>query len=212
MKIALIGASGFIGSAIRQEALARGHQVTALVSNPAKLQRADHLEIVATDALDSARLAAQLRGHDIVISAFSGHAQGDVYGYYLKGIGSIVAAARSAGMARLLVVGGAGSLEIAPGVQLLDTPAFPAQWRATAEGARAALHLLREMSDLDWTMLSPPPMIHPGSRSGHYRTGTDAVIAGANGPADISVEDYAVAMLDEAETPRHRRQRFTVAN
>lgn len=212
MKIALIGASGFIGSAIRAEALARGHQVTALVSNPGRLQSAPQLEIVATDALDTDRLAGQLRGHEVVISAFSGHAQGDVYAYYLKGIRSIVEATRGAGVARLLVVGGAGSLEVAPGVQLLDTPAFPAQWKATAEGARAALQLLREVNDLDWTMLSPPPMIHPGTRSGRYRTGTDAVIAGADGPADISVEDYAVAMLDEAQAPRHRRQRFTVAN
>lgn len=212
MNIALIGASGFIGSALRQEALSRGHQIKALVSNPSRLEPAAGLQVEATDVLDTARLSAQLRGHDVVISAFSGHAAADVYGYYLDGIRSLLQAARAAGVRRLLLVGGAGSLEIQPGVQLLDTPEFPAEWKATAEGAREALKLVRQTTELDWTVLSPPPHIHPGTRTGRYRTGLDAVIPGANGPADISVEDYAVAMIDEAEKPRHLRQRFTVAN
>lgn len=161
MRIALIGATGFIGSAIRQEALSRGHHVTAIVSNPARLPAAQGLEVQGADALDSQQLRAVLRGHDVVISAFSGHANSDVYGYYLKGMHSIIDAARATGV-RLLVVGGAGSLEVEPGVQLLDTPSFPEQWKATAEGARAALKLLRETPDVDWTVLSPPPMIHPG--------------------------------------------------
>ena len=212
MRIALIGATGFIGSAIRQEALSRGHTVTALVSQPEKLQRAEKLDVQQADVLETSRLADQLRGHDVVISAFSGHANADVYGYYLKGIRSIVDAVQVARSPRLLVVGGAGSLEIKPGVQLLDTPEFPSQWKATAEGARVALQLLRETTEVDWTMLSPPPMIHPGTRTGRYRTGQDTVIMGTAGPSDISLEDYAVAMVDEAETARHRRQRFTVAN
>lgn len=212
MRIALIGATGFIGSAIRQEALSRGHTVTALVSRPEKLQRAERLDVQQADVLDTDRLADQLRGHDVVISAFSGHADADVYGYYLKGIRSIVEAVQVARNPRLLVVGGAGSLEIKPGLQLLDTPEFPSQWKATAEGARAALRLLRETTEVDWTMLSPPPMIRPGTHTGRYRTGQDAVIMGTTGPSDISLEDYAVAMVDEAETARHRRQRFTVAN
>src|SRR5205823_9313606 len=102
-------------------------------------------------------------------------------------------------------------LEITPGVQLLDTPEFPSQWKATAEGARAALQIMRDQTDVDWTVLSPPPHVHPGTRSGKYRTGLDAVIRGDSGPADISLEDYAVAMVDEAETANYRRQRFTVA-
>lgn len=211
MKIALIGASGFIGSALRKEALARGHEVTALVSRPERLAPEARLQVHKTDALDSPSLARQLQGHELAISAFSGHASEDVYGYYLRGIRSIFAAVKAAGVPRLLMVGGAGSLEVQPGVQLLDTPEFPAQWKATAEGAREALRLLRQEKELDWTLLSPPPMIHPGTREGRYRKGGDQVLMGAQGPADISVEDYAVAMLDEAEKPTHSRQRFTVA-
>lgn len=211
MRIALIGATGFIGSAIRQEALSRGHHVTAIVSNPARLPAAQGLEVQGADALDSQQLRAVLRGHDVVISAFSGHANSDVYGYYLKGMHSIIDAARATGV-RLLVVGGAGSLEVEPGVQLLDTPSFPEQWKATAEGARAALKLLRETPDVDWTVLSPPPMIHPGTRTGQYRTANDAVIMCDSGPSDISLEDYAVAMVDEAESAKHHGRRFTVAH
>lgn len=212
MNIALIGASGFIGTAIRKEALSRKHKVTALVSDPSKLQPEANLDIQRTDVLDSELLSQQLRGHDVVISAFSGHADADIYGYYLKGIRSIVQAVRAANVPRLMLVGGAGSLEIQPGVQLLDTPEFPAQWKATAEGARAALQILRELPDMEWTVLSPPPHIHPGKRTGSYRTGLDAVIQRDGGPADISLEDYAVAMVDEAQSAKHRRQRFTVAN
>jgi uncharacterized protein len=211
MRIALIGATGFTGSAIRQEALSRGHAVTAIVSRPGKLQPSQGLEVRELDVLDTPKLVEALRGHDVVISAFSGHAASDVYGYYLNGFRSILEAARSTGV-RLLAVGGAGSLEIQPGLQLLDTPSFPAQWKATAEGARAALQLLRQTTGLDWTMLSPPPMLQPGTRTGRYRKGQDAVILGASGPSDISVEDYAVAMIDEAESAQHRGQRFTVAN
>lgn len=212
MNFALIGASGFIGSALRTEALARGHRLTAFVSDPSKIEPAANLEIQRVDVLDTGKLTAQLRGHDVVISAFSGHANADIYGYYLKGIRSLLDAARAAGVKRLLLVGGAGSLEVKPGVQLLDTPEFPAQWKATAEGAREALNLVRQTTDLDWTVLSPPPHIQPGTRTGRYRTGLDAVIPGDSGPADISLEDYAVAMIDEAESAKHSRQRFTVAN
>src|SRR5947209_4255227 len=176
MNIALIGASGFIGSAIRKEALSRNHKVTALVSDPSRLQRESNLDIQKTDVLDTDQLARQLRGHDLVISAFSRHADADIYGYYLKGIRSLLKAVRAAGISRLLLVGGAGSLEITPGVQLLDTPEFPSQWKATAEGARAALQIMRDQTDVDWTVLSPPPHVHPGTRSGKYRTGLDAVI------------------------------------
>ena len=196
MNIALIGASGFIGSAIRKEALSRNHKVTALVSDPSKLQPEANLVIQHTDVLDAELLSQQLRGHDVVISAFSGHADADIYGYYLKGIRSIVEAVRVANVSRLMLVGGAGSLEVQPGVQLLDTPEFPAQWKATAEGARAALQILRDLPDLDWTVLSPPPHVHPGTRTGSYRTGLDAVIQRDGAPADISLEDYAVAMMD----------------
>ena len=210
MNIALIGATGFIGSALLKEALARGHQVTALVAHPEKLAAAANLKPQATDVLDRDRLAAQLQGHDAVISAFSGHAQSNTYDYYLQGIRAIIAAVKQADIQRLLVVGGAGSLEVAPGLQVVDTPDFPAMWKASAEGARDALKLLRDEAHLNWTMLSPSAMIAPGERTGKFRLGTDQLLVDAAGQSKISVEDYAVAMIDELEKPAHARKRFTV--
>ncbi|MBX3587308.1 MAG: NAD(P)-dependent oxidoreductase [Ramlibacter sp.] len=210
MNIALIGASGFIGSALRTEALARGHQVTAIVTNPGKLAPVAGLTVVKADVNDTAALAAQLKGADAVLSAFSGHAQANTFDYYLNGFKSIVAAVKAAGVPRLLVVGGAGSLEVAPGLQLLDTPQFPEAYKPTAEGARQALALLREEAALNWTMLSPSAIIAPGERTGQFRLGTDQLLANAQGDSRISVEDYAVAMINELEKPAHARQRFTV--
>ncbi len=211
MKIALIGATGYIGSALLAEAANRGHDVKALVSRPEKVPAQPGVQAVRADVQDRDALAALLAGADAVISAFSGHAQQDVRGYYLRGIESIVAATRAAGVPRLLLVGGAGSLDVAPGVQLLDTPGFPAQWKATAEGARDALRRLRAENELDWTMLSPAAQIEPGARTGKFRLGTDTLLADADGNSRISLEDFAVAMIDELEQPAHSRTRFTVA-
>lgn len=210
MNIALIGASGFIGSALLTEALARGHRVTGLVGRPERLPAHAALSGVSVDVLDTPALAARLAGHDAVLTAFSGHAREDVEDYFLAGFRSIVQATRTAGVARLLVVGGAGSLEVAPGVQLIDTPEFPATYKGTAEGARKALALLRVQTGLDWTMLSPSAMIAPGERTGRFRLGGDQLLVDASGASRISVQDYAVAMVDELERPAHVRQRFTV--
>jgi putative NADH-flavin reductase len=211
LNIALIGASGFVGSALLKEALMRGHSVTALVAHPEKLAPRPNLTVAGVDVLEEAALAVKLRGHDVVVSAFSGHAERDVLGYYLRGLRSILAAVRQAAVPRFLLVGGAGSLEVAPGVQLIDTPQFPAQWKATAEGARQALRILREeASDLDWTMLSPSAMLEPGARTGSFRLGDDRLLVDAQGNSRISLEDYAVAMIDEVEKPAHSRRRFTV--
>lgn len=211
MKIALIGASGYVGSGLLREALARGHAVTALVQHPQKLDAAPGLTAVQADVLDPARLAGQLRGHDAVISAFSGHAQSDVLGYYLEGMRAIIAATAQAAVPRLLVVGGAGSLEVGPGVLLIDTPDFPAAWKPTAEGARQALGLLQQDKQLDWTMLSPAAQLVPGTRTGTFRLGGDQLLRDAAGDSRISVQDYAVAMIDELERPAHSRRRFSVA-
>lgn len=210
MKIALIGASGFIGSALLEEALSRGHQVRALVTRPERIAPREGLSIEKSDALETPALTAQLRGADVVLSAFSGHAQDDVYGYYLQGFDSIVAATRAAGVPRLLVVGGAGSLEVAPGRLLIDA-GFPAEYRATAEGAKAALERLRNQQAQAWTMLSPAAEIFPGERTGRFRLGGDSLVSDGDGNSRISVQDYAVAMLDELEQPRHGNRRFTVA-
>ena len=210
MNIVLIGASGFIGTAVLREALARGHHVTALVTRPEKLAPQERLSARSGDVRDVGALSGQFKGADAVVSAFSGHAQSDTLGYYVAGIGNVITAAKEARTSRLLVVGGAGSLEVAPGVQLIDTPGFPAQYKATAEGARQALALLRAEQSLNWTMLSPSAVIAPGQRTGEYRIGGDQLLTGADGNSRISVEDFAKAMVDELEAPAHERQRFTV--
>lgn len=210
MKVAIIGATGFVGSALLKEAVARGHDVTALVSAPSKVPASERVHAVQVDVLAQDDLAGKLKGHDAVISAFSGHAQSDVLGYYVKGIESIVSAIKQTGVPRLLLVGGAGGLEVAPGVQLIDTPQFPDQWKGTAEGARQALNLLRQDHDLDWTVLAPSAHLEPGKRTGKSRLGTDALLVDAEGHSHISLADYAAAMIDELEQPAHSRTRFTV--
>lgn len=211
MNIAIIGASGFIGSNLRDEALSRGHTVTALVSRPERLEARAGLTVKKVDVQATELLADSLRGFDAVLSAFSGHAQTDVAGYFAKGFDSILSAARTAAVKRLLVVGGAGSLEVAPGVLLIDSPNFPAEYKASAEGARYALNVLRGQSDVAWTMLSPAALIAPGERTGRYRLGTNQLLTDTNGESRISVEDYAKAMIDELEAPSHPNTRFTLA-
>lgn len=212
MKIALIGATGYTGTPLLQEALGRGHQVTALVRHPQKLNAHPQLTAVQADVHDSATLAQQLHGHDAVISAFNpGWGIVDIREQFVAGSRSIIAASKQAGVKRLLVVGGAGSLYIAPGVQLIDTPEFPAEYKEGAEGARQALNLLREDPELEWTFLSPAALLVPGPRTGKFRLGRDELLMNGEEPGSISVADLAVAMLDEVEQPQHVRQRFTLA-
>ena len=212
MKIALIGASGFIGSALREEALRRGHQVTALVSHPKKLNAtATNLSVKQVDVQNTAQLTEALTGADVVISAFSGHAQDDIRGYYVQGVKSIIAAVKAADVTRLVIVGGAGSLRVAPDTLLIDTPAFPEEYKPTALGAQDALTLLQAESALNWTMLSPAAEIFPGERTGQFRLGQDDLLLDDQGNSRISVQDYAVALLDEVDHPQHERQRFTLA-
>lgn len=211
MKIALIGASGFIGSAIRTEALARGHQVLALVSNPARLAAEPGLRVQAVDVFDTQVLTAALADADLVISAFSGHKDTDVAGYYRRGFDSILAAAKAADVPRLLVVGGAASLQLPDGSRLIDSPNFPAQYRGSAEGAYYALQQLQGETALNWSYLSPAAEIFPGEKTGQFRLGKDQLVMDSAGNSRISNGDYAVAMLNEAEQPAHQNQRFTLA-
>lgn len=210
MNLTLIGASGFIGSAVLNEALARGHRVTALVTRPERLPAHAGLTALAANVMDVATLTSQLAGADAVVSAFSGHAQADVLDYFVAGTRNIIAAAKEARVPRLLAVGGAGSLEVAPGVQLIDTPTFPAQYKATAEGARQALRLLQQEASLNWTMLCPSAVIAPGARTGAFRSSLEQLLTGADGSSKISVEDFALALVNELEQPAHPRRRFTV--
>jgi uncharacterized protein len=210
MKIALIGATGFIGSVILREALERGHEVTAIVRHPEKLPQNAHLIVQQGDVTNETQTAAQLAGSDAVISSYSPGRVADVQQQYISSYRAIIRAVKKAGVKRLLVVGGAGSLEVAPGVQLVDTPAIPEEWKPGVLGLREALYILRTEPDLDWTFLSPSATIAPGERTGRFRLGTDQLLKDADGQSRISVEDYAVAMVDELENPQHIRARFTV--
>lgn len=212
MKIALIGATGFVGTAILEEALRRDHAVTAIARGVDKLPANAKLTAVKADVYDLAQLTSVLRGHDAVISAFNaGWSNPNIYADHVRGSKVIQAAAKAAGVAHLLVIGGAGSLEVAPGVQLVDTPNFPSAYKDGARAARDALQFLRETPDLQWTFLSPPVGLEPGARTGKYRVGSDQVLMDGNTPAGISVADLAVAVLDEIERPQFLRRRFTVA-
>lgn len=214
MKIALIGATGFVGSAVLNELLSRGHAVTALARHPEKFAARDGLAVVRADALDAAQVAAAVRGHDAIVSAYNpGWSEPRIYELFGQGYDAILAGVRQAGVKRLLAVGGAGSLEVAPGVQLVDTPEFPAEWKQGALAARDLLTRLRGDTALDWSFLSPPILLAPGERTGRYRVGGDQPLPGQGGqPSGISVADLAVAIADEIEKPQHRRRRFTVAN
>ncbi|KPV55206.1 3-beta hydroxysteroid dehydrogenase [Paenibacillus sp. A3] len=208
MKIALVGATGTIGQRILEEALSRGHQVTAIVRDPSRVTKQnENLKVVAGDVTNVDSLAAAAAGHDIVISAYGpAHGQEEKL---VQAAQALVDAAKKSGVSRLLTVGGAGSLEVAPGVQLVDTPEFPAEWKGIALAHRDALEVYRS-SELDWTNLSPAALIQPGEKTGQYRTEENRLVTDAEGNSRISAEDYAVAMLDEAERPRFSRKRFTV--
>jgi len=211
MKVALIGATGFAGSNILNEALSRGHQVTALVRHTDKLPQHPNLVAEQSDVSDIDKLAQLLTGHDAVISAYNpGWTNPNIQREFQEGSRSILDAVKKAGVKRLLVVGGAGSLEVAPSVQLVDTPGFPAEYKAGALGARAALNDLRGEHEVEWTFLSPSAVLEPGERTGQFRLGDDQLLVDDSGQSRISVEDLAVALLDELENPQHIRQRFTV--
>jgi putative NADH-flavin reductase len=201
MKIAIIGATGNVGTRIVMEALDRGHAVTAIARHPSALLPRDGLTMVAGDAHNAAALAPSLAGHDAVVSA-------------LRFIGSDPAmlfdAVRRSGVRRYLVVGGAGSLSTGQGGLVIDAPGFPAFALEEAGKGRDFLAALRTVDDLDWTMLSPSALFVAGERTGHFRLGQDTLLTAADGRSSISYEDYAIALLDEIETPRHIRARFTV--
>lgn len=201
MKIAVVGASGNAGSRIVAELSRRSHHVTAIARNPDKIAAQPQVTAVKGDAHDQAALTDLLRGHDVAVSSIH---------FLASDPAKLIGAAKASGVGRYLVVGGAGSLEVAPGVRLVTTPGFPAQYKAEAEKGAAFLDLLTLEKDLNWTFLSPSALFTAGERTGKFRLGTDQLLTGADGKSWISFEDFAVALADEIERPAHIRKRFTV--
>ncbi|MBZ4191677.1 NAD(P)-dependent oxidoreductase [Niabella beijingensis] len=214
MKIAIIGATGFVGSAVVKEALKRGHVVTALARNTSGIAGADRLTLKNVDVTDETALAEAVKGNDVVISAFNaGWGNPNLYADFLAGSRHIEAAVEKAGVKRLIVVGGAGSLFI-DGKQLVDGPDFPQEYKAGATAARDYLDIIRANQQLDWTFFSPAIEMHPGidaGRTGKYRLGTEAPVFDDKGRSTLSVEDLAVVLVDEAEKAAHIGKRFTAA-
>ena len=200
MKVALIGASGQAGSRILAELSRRHHQVSAFARHPDKIAALPGVTAKAVDANDQTALAAALKGHDAVVSSVHFTASDpDV----------LIGAVRAAGVKRYFVVGGAGSLEVAPGVKLIDTPQFPALYKQEAAAGAAFLEKLKRVDELEWTFLSPAAMFIPGERTGKFRLGRDQLLSNEAG-SSISFEDFAIAAVDELETPKHVKQRFTI--
>ncbi|MFS8148238.1 NAD(P)-dependent oxidoreductase [Rhizobium sp. BR 249] len=199
-KVALIGASGKVGARLASELSNRGHSVTGIARHPENIVALPNVTPVRGDVADKQGLAELLKGHDAVISSV----------HFLDSDYTVlVDAVRASGVKRYLVVGGAGSLEIAPGKRLVDQPEFPAIYKAEALKGGEFLTYLKTVDDLDWTFLSPSALFVPGERTGNFRLGEDQLLSSDKG-STISFEDYAIAMVDELENPKNIRKRFTV--
>ena len=212
-KIMLIGSHGMIGQRILHEALNRGHHVTALARDTSSTgEHRANLDYRTGDIFKPDTVAAAAVGHDAVVSAY-GPASGDP-NLLVKAAHSLIEALTRVEPIRLLWVSGAGSLEVKPGLSLVDAPNFPAEWKGVALAHRDALDVLRKagFAEFDWTAVSPPALIEPGTRTGHYRTGTDQLLVDDKDRSYISAEDFAVAVVDEIENLHFQGQRFTVAN
>jgi len=207
MHIALYGATGQSGARILNELLSRGHQVTAIARNPSKLAARPGLIVVEGDVSSAEAIATKIKGVDAVISAYAPPA--DDTDQLLPVTERFIEAAKQAGVPRLLIVGGAGSLEVAPGVTVIQSGHLPEQWMAIAVSHAKALELLKK-STINWTYFSPAGFFVPGERTGKFRLGKDQLIANEQGDSRISLEDYAIALVDELESPKNERQRFTI--
>ena len=209
--IVLIGSTGMIGQRILAEALSRGHNVTALARETSRTgEHRANLNYRTGDIFNPDTVAAAAVDHDVVVSAY-GPSSGDP-NLIVKAAHSLIEALTRVEPIRLIAVSGAGCLEVKPGLQLLDTPNFPAAWKPAALAHREAIEVYRKagFAEFDWTAVSPSALIEPGTRTGHYRTATDQLIVDAQGNSRISAEDFAVAIVDEIEKPKFVEQRFTV--
>jgi putative NADH-flavin reductase len=200
-KIAIIGATGRAGSQLLEEALRRGHSVTAIARDTAKVGQREGVISRNVDVLDANALQAAVVGHDVVISAAH---------FATIPAGAVIGPVKNAGVKRLLVVGGAGSLLLPDGTRVIDSKGFPEAYKAEASAGALFLENLRQEKDLDWTFVSPSAEFVEGERTGKFRIGQDDLLVSSEGRSWITFADYAIAMLDEVESPKHPRQRFTV--
>ena len=207
MKVVLYGATGRAGSCILHELLNRGHHVRAVTRERGALQTKDNLEVAVDDLSDLDRTTEVVRGADAVVSAYAPPASDTDQLVTVTKL--LVDAVSRSGVPRLLMVGGAGSLEVAPGVTLIDSGYLPSEWLPIAQSHSKALEVLKS-SSVNWTNLSPAGYFEPGERTGHFRLGKDNLIANEKGESRISMEDYAIAMVDELEQRKHERSRFSV--
>lgn len=207
MKVVLYGASGRAGSRILNELIERGHEVTAVARYANGQKRREDITTANDDLSDVSRTAQVIQGADAVISAYA-PPQNDT-GELVSVTQRLVEAIARSGVPRFLMVGGAGSLEVTPGLSLIDSGKLPPEWLPIALAHQRALEIL-QASAIDWTSLCPAAYFDPGSRTGQFRLGTDNLIADEKGESRVSMEDYAIAMVNELENPVHRRQRFSV--
>ena len=214
-KIAVIGATGFVGTQVVKELANRGYFVNALARNTSKIEESENVKAIAVDVYNTSELSEILKGNDAVISAFNpGWTNPNIFEDFLKGAESIEKAVEESGVKRFITVGGAGSLYIAENLQLIDTPEFPAEIKPGAEAARQYLELIKKNENLDWTFFSPAIEMHQGTagvRKGTYRTALENPVFDESGRSILSVEDVAVALVDELENNQFVRQRFTAA-
>jgi putative NADH-flavin reductase len=212
MKIAIIGATGFVGSAILNELAGRNHDITAIARNPKNTSNATWK---SADIFNVDALAEILKGHDAVINAYNpGWTNPNIYDDFIAGSKAIQEAVKKSGVKRFITIGGAGSLFVAPGLQAVDTPDFPKEYYAGATAARDYLNILKEEKDLDWAFFSPAFEMHQGitiGRTGKYRLGLDNPVFNDEQRSILSVEDLAVVIADEAENAKHHQVRFTAA-
>jgi putative NADH-flavin reductase len=210
MKIAVFAASGRIGSHIVTEALNRGHDVTAVVRHPEKFTMIhDHLKVAKGDLFNSQDVETGAFDQDAVVCAYS-NTSGAPASTIVELAIPLIKGLKQAHVKRLVIVGGAGSLEVSPGLQLVDTPNFPTEYKSVALAHRDALKLYQNETDLDWTYVSPSAETAPGERTGKFRIGSNQLLLDAEGKSFITMDDLAVAIIDEIENPLHIRQQMTV--
>ncbi|MHB1250817.1 MAG: NAD(P)-dependent oxidoreductase [Acidimicrobiales bacterium] len=211
MDVVVFGASGNIGKEITRELVSRGHSVLAVTRGGSAVEGFNGA-VQSGDATDPDQVATLLAGHDAVISAVGPrHGVDDGTTLFIDAALGLITGARLAKVKRVLVVGGAGSLEVAPGVRLVDTPEFPEAWKQDALAQATSLEMYRGVGDLDWTYVSPAAFIEAGDRSGHYRTGGDQLLVDEEGESRITYADFASAVVDELERGQNVRRRMTVA-